>query len=259
MLTSVSSNIADLYKTALTDVMLLGDQTKPRGFNCLELTPYVMTLTDPCKNILNDNVRKINKAFAAAEFMWILTGKQDVESIAKFNSKIAKFSDDGKTFFGAYGPRFAAQIEYVIESLRKDPWTRQAVMTFWRPSPPETKDVPCTVMLHFMRRPIDKLNLTVYMRSNDVWLGLPYDVHNFTCIQIFVAVYLGLLVGTYTHVDGSLHAYEQDFARIRECAGALKPDMYEESSLELLMTEKHNIMEQYLKRKANEHDHKNKG
>lgn len=246
----ISSNIAELYKNALIDVMAHGEMTKPRGFNCKELTNYTMHLTNPDNNILNDNVRKINKAFAAAEFMWIATGRNDVESIVPFNSKIKEFSDNGEIFYGAYGPRFALQLEYVLNQLKEDPWTRQAVMTFWRQNPPKTKDVPCTVMLHFMRRPLDKLNLTVYMRSNDVWLGLPYDVHNFTCILIFVAQHLGLLVGTYTHVDGSLHAYERDFDKIRDCAASLSDDMYEMTDISLMMTQKSKVMEEYLQRKA---------
>jgi len=246
----VSNNIAELYKNALIDVMAHGEMTKPRGFDCKELTNYTMHLTNPGNNILNDNVRKINKAFAAAEFMFIATGKDDVESIAKFNSKIARFSDDGKTFFGAYGPRFALQIEYILNQLKEDPWSRQCVMTFWRENPPKTKDVPCTVMLHFMRRPLDRLNLTVYMRSNDIWLGLPYDVHNFTCIQILLAKQLDLLVGTYTHLDGSLHAYASDFGKIKECITHLKDDMYEMTDISLMMTQKSRVMEEYLARKG---------
>lgn len=245
-----SSNIAELYKNALIDVMAHGEMTKPRGFDCKELTNYTMHLTNPDNNILNDNTRKINKAFAAAEFMWIVTGRDDVESISKFNSRIAQFSDDGETFYGAYGPRFALQLEYVLTQLKEDAWTRQAVMTFWKQNPKKTKDVPCTVMLHFMRRPLDRLNLTVYMRSNDIWLGLPYDVHNFTCIQILVAQHLGLLVGTYTHVDGSLHAYEHDFDKIKECITNLEDTMYEMTDIAMMITQKSRVMEEYLARKA---------
>lgn len=250
MLTSTSSNIAELYEKALRHVMEYGEMTEPRGFKCAELSPYTMILTDPTKNILNDEVRKINKAFAAAEFMWIVKGLDDVESISKFNSRIAQFSDDGKTFYGAYGPRFVDQLPYIIRQLKKDPWTRQAVMTFWKQNPKKTKDVPCTVMLHFMRRPLEKLNLTVYMRSNDVWLGLPYDVHNFTCIQILVAQYLDLGIGQYVHIDGSLHAYDVDFVKIKECATKLEPKMYQTTDVNRVMGQKSKVMYDYLVKKG---------
>jgi thymidylate synthase len=88
-------------------------------------------------------------------------------------------------------------------------------MTIWRQSPdeiyPESKDIPCTVMLHFMIRNF-KLNLTVYMRSNDAWLGLPYDLFNFTQIQCQVAVKLGYPPGNYYHIAGSMHVYTHNTA-----------------------------------------------
>jgi len=70
-----------------------------------------------------------------------------------------------------------------------------------------SKDVPCTVSLHFMVRS-GALELVVYMRSNDVWLGWPYDVVMFTVLQEAMATDLGLELGQYTHVDGSLHLYD---------------------------------------------------
>jgi thymidylate synthase len=147
--------------------------------------------------------------------MWILNGREDIEYISKFNSKITNYSDDGKIFFGAYGPRYVAQVDYIRNILAADPWTRQAVMTIWRQNPPVTKDVPCTIMLHFIRRPITHLNLAVYMRSQDAWLGFPYDLHNFTCMQILMAADLNLQLGSFNFVQGSLHAYEKDFKIIK--------------------------------------------
>lgn len=249
MLICNGSNIAELYRDALSMLMINGTMTKPRGFNCKEISPCTLRLSNPCNNILNDNVRKINKAFAAAELKWMIEGRNDVEWIARFNSKISQFSDDGKIFFGAYGPKLVGQIEYVVKNLESDPWTRQAVMTFWRENPPKTKDVPCTIALHFIRRPVDTLNLIVYMRSNDIWLGLPYDIHNFTCIQMLVARELNLNVGTYTQVDGSLHAYEPDFDKISECIYYLQPSMFLKTRMETLMLDKDAIMDEYLRKK----------
>jgi hypothetical protein len=54
------------------------------------------------------------------------------------------------------------------------------------------------------------LELIVYMRSNDVWLGWPYDVVMFTVLHEALAVDLGLALGQYTHVAGSLHLYDRN-------------------------------------------------
>ena len=75
-----------------------------------------------------------------------------------------------------------------------------------------TKDLNCTVCLQFFISE-GKLYMTTYMRSNDLWMGFPNDVFQFTCIQIYLAMKLNLQLGTYTHVAGSLHLYERDYEK----------------------------------------------
>lgn len=236
-----------LYQETLRFIDTLGCLTQPRGFSCIELSPFHIRLTNPLNNIVSNPLRKINKAFAAAELTWILQGRNDVEYLDQFNSKIKQFSDDGVTFFGAYGPKYVDQVDYIIQTLKRDPWSRQAVMTIWRENPPPTKDVPCTVMFHFLQRPLGVLNLIVYMRSQDCWLGLPYDLHNFTCIQIIVAYILNLRVGVFDLMQGSLHAYEQDMPKIRELIRNPLPTEVESTPerLEFLVNQKQNWMIDY--------------
>jgi thymidylate synthase len=56
----------------------------------------------------------------------------------------------------------------------------------------------------------DKLDALVFMRSNDIILGLPYDIFVFTMLQEMMAIELGIELGTYHHIVGSLHAYAED-------------------------------------------------
>jgi thymidylate synthase len=121
-----------------------------------------------------------------AEALWILSGDDTVDGIAPYCRNIAQFSDDGKTYFGAYGPRIASQFEYIISVLVEHVDTRQAVLTIWRENPPESKDIPCTVSLTFNIRD-GKLNCHVFMRSSDTWFGVPYDFFNFSMIAARVA------------------------------------------------------------------------
>jgi len=73
-----------------------------------------------------------------------------------------------------------------------------------------TKDSPCTTTLQFFVRD-QRVHAVVYMRSNDVIWGLPYDVFVFSVLQEMLACDLGCEVGTYTHIAGSLHLYERHF------------------------------------------------
>lgn len=53
--------------------------------------------------------------------------------------------------------------------------------------------------------------MITYMRSNDAWLGFPYDVFNFTMIQNYVAAALDVAIGRYFHMVGSMHVYEEHY------------------------------------------------
>jgi hypothetical protein len=138
-----------------------------------------------------------------------LSGSDRLDGIEKYNANMRKFSDDGITLWGAYGPRLIDQLDGVLKSLRDDPCSRQAVVTTWRVGSRTSLDVPCTVAWHFQIRH-KMLDLTVFMRSNDVWLGLPYDLLSFTTVQRVVASVLDVGVGTYHHVVSNLHMYVEN-------------------------------------------------
>lgn len=201
---------------ALSNLVVHGDPIAPRGTPTRELIQQT-TIVDMNYPVLTVPERKLNYRFLAAEAFWILSGRNDVAGIAPWNSRIAAFSDDGEWFFGAYGPRIIDQLDYVIEKLKEDPGTRQAVLTTWRMNPPKTKDVPCTVAFTFMIRD-NKLNLSTYMRSNDVWLGMPYDVFNFSMLACYVLGHLNVGVmedqatklGRLYLTAASLHLYDSN-------------------------------------------------
>jgi len=192
-----------VWKSLIDEIISGGVKVSPRGNLTLEI-PQKTISVDMRFPVLVNSKRSLSYKFMAAEALWILTGDNRVESIAKYNSRIREFSDDGVTFFGAYGPRIATQLDYVITKLRSDPDTRQAGLTIWRENPPATKDVPCTVAIFFNIRQ-DQINCHVFMRSSDAWLGVPYDVFNFSMLSYAVCNYLNNAVGEAKYSPGMLH------------------------------------------------------
>lgn len=152
--------------------------------------------------------RKLNYRFAAAEALWMVLGRDDVASLARVNPRMREFSDDGRRLAGAYGPRFRQQLPYVLETLARDPLSRQAVVEIWRPSPGPSKDVPCTLSWQFLLRD-GRLHLVATMRSSDAWLGVPYDAFSFSVVLQYVAGRLGARGGTVTMNLGSSHVYAE--------------------------------------------------
>jgi thymidylate synthase len=205
-----SDNIDELYKAVIEEVTTRPEYTvSPRGMDIKEITNTTLVLTNPRKCLVTNSARKMNYAFAVMEKMQYLTGDSEPNRLGFYNSNFMNYRNKYGFFDGDYGPRMQYWLPYIYNLLKVDPDSRQAVMTIYGVQDRhETKDVPCTIMHHYMLRN-GKLNLTVYMRSCDILWGLPYDANGFCFIQEFMAAALGVEMGTYTHIVGSLHSYNE--------------------------------------------------
>lgn len=191
-----------------------------------EIVNATTVIADPTRCILKSKIRKLPMRYLIGELLWYLSGKNTLRSIQNITHAWDRMSDDGVTVNSNYGwciqEKFGFnQWEYVRELLSKDPNTRQAIIhikTAEDSIQNPTKDMNCTIALQFILRE-GKLHLTVTMRSNDLWMGFPNDVFQFTAMQILMAMQLGVEVGTYTHHAGSLHLYERDYAKSIESIG----------------------------------------
>ena len=222
-----NENFSLTWLDTLTAILDHGDLVQPRGKWTREI-PHLTMLVDMRQPVLMVPFRKMSYRFMAAEAYWILSGDNRVETIAPYNSRIAEFSDNGHTFYGAYGPRIKSQIDYVVSKLCADPETRQAGLTIWQENPPATKDYPCTIAVFFSIRN-QLLNAHVFMRSSDVWLGIPYDVFNFSMLSHQVCALVNAaksVVSDHTHTikPGSLyltaassHLYEENWDEAEIC------------------------------------------
>jgi thymidylate synthase len=103
------------------------------------------------------------------------------------------------------------QVANVIKLLKKRETSRRAVIQLFDAEDiaQQYKGIPCTCTLQLMIRN-GRLIMFTNMRSNDVFLGLPYDVFAFTMLQEILARTLGVEVGMYSHAVGSLHLYEKN-------------------------------------------------
>lgn len=201
-----------VWRNWLDELIRHGHHQAPRGMGVKAI--YNKTLVfDPVRPIIMPVGRRLSYRFMFAEAHWILSGSDRVEDIAPYNKHIAQFSDDGVTYFGAYGPKILQQVPYVVNALNKDQDTRQAIINIWRESPPPTKDVPCTLNAQFRiehgwSEPV--LHSTVVMRSSDAWLGLPYDIFNFSMLQRTIANGVGAQPGVLVYFLMNGHLYDRD-------------------------------------------------
>lgn len=185
-----------------------------------EIINAVTVIKDPTRCIMKNNIRKMPMRYAVGELLWYLSGNNKLSAIQKFTKAWDRMSDDCETVNSNYGyclmHKFGFnQIEQALIQLRDNQNSRQVVLHIKEARnliDNPTKDLNCTVCLQLFIRE-GKLYMTTYMRSNDLWMGFPYDVFQFTCLQILLAMELDVELGTYTHIAGSLHLYERDYAK----------------------------------------------
>ena len=95
--TAIVDNVNDMYVTMCKDLVTYGSKVN----NTLELNNYMITVRDVSQCVIN--VRNVSLNYMAAELLWYLSGRNDVEFISRYASLWKRISDDGKTNNSAYG------------------------------------------------------------------------------------------------------------------------------------------------------------
>lgn len=202
----------EVYAAAVAATLELGVKRAPRGEPTFDLGYVSMVVMDPKQSLITGTRPNYNTRIAMIEALQIIGEFSDPELVTTASPKFERYRENTGQFHGAYGMRVRGQIKHVIRKLRDDPDSRQAVVTIWDPfmdNQRSKSDYPCTVMLQFEMRN-NVLCMNTVMRSNDVHLGLPYDLFQFCQLQCSVANALDVDPGPYRHTTLSLHAYERD-------------------------------------------------
>jgi thymidylate synthase len=193
-----------------------------RGGRTAEVLQASLTLRDPRQRWITSRSPAMNPAFALAEVIWIVCGRNDSAFLNYFNPKLPRFAGNGATYHGAYGYRLRKhfgidQLERAYRVLSADRDSRQVVLQVWdsaedmplEDGTAETQDVPCNIAALLKLRE-GRLDWTQIMHSNDLVLGLPHNIVQFSSLQEDLAGWLGVEVGSYHHFTDSLHLYERD-------------------------------------------------
>lgn len=206
---------SNAYKKMCLYLLENGEKSCPRNMDTQEIEVAMIRVKNPRTRMINHELRNVSISFAIGEWLWHMEGRNDLKMIQYYAPSYYKYSDDGKTLNGAYGPRIKKSLTKIVETLKKDPDSGRAVVPiYWKEDAGhDSNDIPCTIGFQFLIRN-NKLNMIVNMRSNDIFLGFPYDIFNFTMWQEYVACKLNIDIGTYTHIANSLHFYEKDREKI---------------------------------------------
>lgn len=221
----------------LEDLEAAGQTSSPRGMKTKEANLATLEI-DPLYSTMDFPSRRFNWRYFAGELAWYLKADPSIQFINNFSSFWKDITPTGKAnsnygylLFNVHPSQKVAdsdgsgipdrehrnQLEWVYDSLVKDPNTRQAVAFFNAPyfQYDGNKDFVCTMYINFWIRK-GYLDMKVQMRSNDIFFGLTYDAPWFSTIMQSMylnlkEVYPDLKLGVYYHCADNIHFYERHF------------------------------------------------
>lgn len=230
-----STSIQDAYRILINDL-----KTSEIVGNTKEINNCCLIVENPSISNFYLPYRDTSKKYLEEELKWYYSADNSCKTIGKFAKMWLRLSDDGETNNSAYGyilfKKYGFnQLEQIIELLRKDKDSRRAVLNISDPAIDRinTKDMQCTIAIQFLIRH-GKLEETVYMRSNDVMFGLPYDYFFFVSLGKYVAEKLNIELALYTHHATSMHMYLKD-----------EHKFVEQETVELINIDVKRLMEEY--------------
>jgi thymidylate synthase len=168
-----------------------------------------------------------NLAFQLQEAIAYWAG-QNPGHVERYNSTMTQFMTDGELKGSAYGRYLRRvphdQIDRVVQQLVDNQTTRRAVIAFHQPHVEnyDGPDVACTLTMQLVIRD-DSLHAFTSMRSQDMYWGYPYDVHNFQWLQEVLAGILGVELGSYTHYMNNCHYYVEREPMVLDAARDMDP------------------------------------
>ncbi|MFT3849151.1 MAG: thymidylate synthase [Propionivibrio sp.] len=183
--------------------------------------------------------KKLHFKSIANELIWFLSGNTNIRwlnehGVSIWNEWATETGDLGPV----YGKQWTAwptrdggsinQIDYVVNTLRRNPNSRRILFHAWNPEylPDESQSPqenarqgrmalpPCHLLYQFYVAD-GKLSAQLYIRSSDSFLGLPYNIASLALLTHMLAQQCDLVAHEIVVSIGDLHAYSNHMAQIQ--------------------------------------------
>ena len=152
------------------------------------------------------------------ELLWFLRGETNVAWLQEHGVRIwNEWADDEGELGPIYGYQWRSwptadgehidQVSQVVEQIRRDPDSRRHVVSAWNVGEIEQMALPpCHVLFQFYVAE-GRLSCQLYMRSGDLFLGVPFNIASYSLLTMMLAQVCRLEPGEFVLTLGDAHLY----------------------------------------------------
>jgi thymidylate synthase len=175
--------------------------------------------------------KKVHIKSVIYELLWFLRGDTNVKFLQGNGVTIwNEWADENGELGPVYGKQwrrwetgashYVDQIARLVRDLADNPFSRRHIVSAWNPSDvPKMKLPPCHTLWQCQVEDtpgVRTLNLHLYARSIDSFLGLPFNIASYAFLLSMLASVTFMVPGELVISFGDLHIYKNHFEQVKE-------------------------------------------
>ena len=129
----------------------------------------------------------------------------------------AKYDNSNTNYKGRGIDQLQNIIDGINESKNSGESSRRLIMTAWNPEQVDEMALPpCHVLSQFHITEGNKLSCTLYQRSADMGLGVPFNIASYSFLTHILAKHCNLEAKEFVHFIGNAHIYDDHIESLEE-------------------------------------------
>lgn len=180
--------------------------------------------------------KRVHFKSVVGELLWMLSGSVNVKELReKYGVTIwDEWEQEDGSIGTGYGAQWRGafwsdgegvifqvdQMQELIDGIIADPYSRRHIVNAWNVGQIEDMALPpCHTMFQCYVHTDGTLDLQLYQRSSDMFLGLPFNIAQYALLQRIIAELTGKEPGKLHITIGDAHIYSNHYEQVGEQLG----------------------------------------